>query len=243
MDPVVPEAKKPEKQTITLAPLFGAWENWENSPNKGEFNAVTQLLVGVRDADGNNLPNISTTDLIWKVTIAAGDTTKTITLNPATTYKDAALYRFETCLAEGDNKFVPVNGTEYTVTLQIYDGPFLVYESDATAGFTCTMDPIDPDASTEPPVDDPTPPVDDPTPPVDDPTPPVDNPTVPGGDEGENPTTKPGDDEDPTTTPGTDDPTEDPAEEGGFPVWAILLIVVAVLAVAGGAFFFIKKKN
>jgi hypothetical protein len=34
-------------------------------------------------------------------------------------------------------------------------------------------------------------------------------------------------------------------DEGGFPVWAIILIVVAVIAIAGGvgAYLFVKKKG
>ena len=139
--------------TITLTPKFGAWENWKNSPNKGDAEAVTQLLVGIQE-------NGATVDidaaLTWKLNIKGGDQDKTITLSPATKALAYDLYRFEVCLAEGDNQFVPVNGVEYTVTIEVYEGETLKYKSEPTAGFTCPMDPIVPavDEPIDPPADD-----------------------------------------------------------------------------------------
>ena len=73
-------------------------------------------------------------------------------MNPATKALQYQLYRFETCLGEGENQFVPVKGTDYTVKIEVYEGETLKYESDAVSGFTCPMDPIVP-TPVNPPVD------------------------------------------------------------------------------------------
>ena len=72
---------------------------------------------------------------------------------PATKALDYNLYRFETCLGEGENQFVPVNGTDYTVQITVLgeDGAEL-YKSEAVSGFTCPMDPIVPETPVDPPV-------------------------------------------------------------------------------------------
>lgn len=150
-DPI-PHPQVPEVTKIKIVGKFGNWENWINSPNKGDAEAVTQLLVGITDEAGATIDLAIDETLTWKVTISAGDTSKTITMNPAT--KDLAyqLYRFETCLGEGEDQFVPVKGTEYTVKIEVYEGETLKYESDAVSGFTCPMDPIVP-TPVNPPVD------------------------------------------------------------------------------------------
>ncbi|MBP3321574.1 MAG: GH32 C-terminal domain-containing protein, partial [Clostridia bacterium] len=126
---------------ITIQPKYGAWENWGNSPNKGDLDAAAQLLVGIK-LNGEKV-DISTA-LTWKITIVGGSQNKTITMSPSTKALEYDLYRFETCLGKGDNQFIPVKGVEYTVTIKIYDGEALVYYSDPTSGFTCPMDPIYP---------------------------------------------------------------------------------------------------
>ena len=148
-DPI-PHPQVPEATKIKIEGKYGDWENWEGSPNKGDQEAVTQLLVGITDEAGKKIDLAIDGTLTWKVTISAGDTSKTITLNPATKDLNYDLYRFETCLATGDNQFVPVKGTDYTVKIEVYEGETLKYESDAVSGFTCPMDPIVPAVVTPP---------------------------------------------------------------------------------------------
>ena len=148
----IPHPQVPEATKIKIEGKYGDWENWGGSPNKGDQEAVTQLLVGITDEAGKKIDLAIDGTLTWKVTISAGDTSKTITLNPATKDLNYDLYRFETCLATGDNQFVPVKGTDYTVKIEVYEGETLKYESDAVSGFTCPMDPIVP-TPVNPPVD------------------------------------------------------------------------------------------
>ncbi len=110
------------------------WENWT-----GDNGMQTQLLICV---DGVDFP----ADYTWELTI--GD--KTITLNPSTKY-DTWLYRFEVCLGEGENQFIPVNGTDYTVSAKIYNEEGkLVAEAAPVSGFVCGIDPIVPETPVEP---------------------------------------------------------------------------------------------
>ncbi len=146
-DPI-PHPQVPEATKIKIVGKFGNWENWVNSPNKGDAEAVTQLLVGITDEAGKKIDIDAS--LTWKLTISADGTSKTITLSPATKALDYDLYRFETCLGEGENQFVPVKGTDYTVKIEVYEGETLKYESDAVSGFTCPMDPIVPAVVTPP---------------------------------------------------------------------------------------------
>lgn len=146
-DPI-PHPQVPEATKIKIVGKFGNWGNWVNSPNKGDAEAVTQLLVGITDEAGKKIDIDAS--LTWKLTISADGTSKTITLSPATKALDYDLYRFETCLGEGENQFVPVKGTDYTVKIEVYEGETLKYESDAVSGFTCPMDPIVPAVVTPP---------------------------------------------------------------------------------------------
>ncbi|MBE6638662.1 MAG: hypothetical protein E7616_04300 [Ruminococcaceae bacterium] len=226
-------------QKLTITPYASGWENWKNSPNNpagvGNGLGVTELLLVIKGATVDMM-------LDWELTLDDGTTKKTIKLAPATADSDNALYRFETCEATGENQFIPKKGTTYTVTVKVYDGDLLLYEGTGT-GFNCNMDPVvggkyyegeDGPTPGDPTPGDPTP--GDPTP--GDPTP--GDPT-PGDPTPGDPT--PGD-------PTPDDPTVDdnkpagkPAQEGGFPVWAIILIVVAVIAIAGVAVVVLKKKK
>ncbi len=133
-----------EGQTMIIKPSrYGAWENWINSPNlMGDYESTTQLLVEATDAQGNALT--LPTDAQWELTISSGSTSKTIKMNPATTLPADNLYRFETCNGIGENKFVPVKGTTYTISAKIYRQGEVIYQSDAVSGFTCGMDPVDP---------------------------------------------------------------------------------------------------
>lgn len=140
------------------------WENWKNSPNNpngaGAEPGVTQMLVEIADADGAAI-DIDPATTTWKVTISANGESKTIEMDPATRDVGNKLYRFETCMGEGENQFVPVKDTDYTVQITVYgeDGAEL-YKSEATSGFVCKMDPVVPeeepvDPPVEPPVEPP----------------------------------------------------------------------------------------
>lgn len=153
--PIYPEGKDnnnndtPEPTDTTeifLTPLFGAWENWENSPNKGDEWAVTQLLVGIKDAHGNvvDIPE----DADWTVTIEdmSGLVTKTLKLAPATkALVYDGLYRFETVLGDGNDRFIPEESGIYYVKIEAKTDT-THYASDLTGGFICNVDPIIPDS-------------------------------------------------------------------------------------------------
>ena len=103
------------------------FENWSSQ---------TQLLIRV---DGGNTVDYS--GYTWKITIGG----KTITMAPSS---DQApwLYRFETCLGEGDNQFIPENGTEYTVSVEILnEAGEVIAKSGERAGFIPFQDPIVPE--------------------------------------------------------------------------------------------------
>ncbi len=137
-----------EYTPITVAPIFGAWENWPNSPNKGDYAAATELLVNIQNENGED-PMIDR-NLTWKLTIAFGDDSRTITLSPATIEHGYALYRFETCLGKGENQFIPMKGLNYTLAIEVYDGDTLKYKSAPASGFTCPMDPVVPSVESRP---------------------------------------------------------------------------------------------
>ena len=115
------------------------FENWSGQ---------TQLLIRV---DGNNTVDYS--GYTWKITIANGETAKTITLVPSSA-QAPWLYRFETCVAEGDNQFIPVNGTEYTISVEILnDAGEVIAQSGRRNGFIPFQEPIVPEEPIDPPVD------------------------------------------------------------------------------------------
>ena len=94
----------------------------------------------------------------WELTIY--DTTtwdkQVITMKCSSAY-DTWLRRFEVCLGEGENQFVPELGKEYTVSAKIYNhAGELVIVADEAAGFVCGEQPIvpsTPNIPVDPPVD------------------------------------------------------------------------------------------
>ena len=144
-EPIVPEPPvEPEGPVdIEINPYesgdIKGFENWSGQ---------TQLLIRV---DGNNTVDYS--GYTWKITIANGETAKTITLVPSSA-QAPWLYRFETCVAEGDNQFIPVNGTEYTVSVEILDeAGEVIAQSGRRNGFIPFQEPIVPEEPIDPPVD------------------------------------------------------------------------------------------
>ncbi len=155
IDPIIPDGgnlpKPPtaDSTEMVLTPLFTAWENWENSPNRGDEDTVTQLLVGIKDTRGNVL-DISQ-DLEWRLQIidSWGKVTN-ITLAPATkSLVYDGLYRFETCLGEGKNQFIPRLYEDYIVSISVFEDGEEIYWSTPTAGFYCEIDPIVPGSNTD----------------------------------------------------------------------------------------------
>ena len=146
-----------EAETIEITPFSKGWENWTG----GTGGEQTQLLI-----TAPIVPDATTKAYTWEITI--GD--KTITLKSSSQYNfgnGKAIWRFETCLAEGDNQYIPENGTSGTVSAKIYnEAGELVYVANAAADATweVTMDPIVPEV--EEPIDPPA--VDPIDPPADD---------------------------------------------------------------------------
>ena len=142
-EPITKDYKAPDAPTETVeieinpyeAGDIKGFENWSSQ---------TQLLIRV---DGGNTVDYS--GYTWKITIGG----KTITMAPSS---DQApwLYRFETCLGEGDNQFIPENGTEYTVSVEILnEAGEVIAKSGERAGFIPFQDPIVPEEPVDPPVD------------------------------------------------------------------------------------------
>ena len=110
-DPIVPDAYdysdvpvEPVIPEIEVTPYQKGWENWSEQ---------TQLLiVAPYSAEAESYT--------WEITL--GD--KTFTLAPSSNYdfgNGTAIWRFETCLGEGENQFIPVAGTTYTVSAKVYN--------------------------------------------------------------------------------------------------------------------------
>ena len=127
-----------EAETIEITPYAKGWENWTGGTGGNQ----TQLLI-----TAPIVPDATTKAYTWELTI--GD--KTITLKSSSQYNFGngnAIWRFETCLAEGDNQFVPENGTSGTVSAKIYnEAGELVYVANAAEGanWEVTMEPIVPE--------------------------------------------------------------------------------------------------
>lgn len=101
------------KVGMTLKLWNSGYENWGGGTGGTQF----ELLLCPKSYDGSNLDIIS--NYAWKnydfvLTINGTD----YAINPASAYSPTLL-RFETLLAE--NKFVPVPGTSYTISMTIYN--------------------------------------------------------------------------------------------------------------------------
>ena len=138
-EPITKDYKAPSEEPtlvdIEINPYesgdIKGFENWANQ---------TQLLIRV---DGGNTVNYGKNT--WKITLVGGGVNKTITMVPSS---DNApwLYRFETCLLEGDAQFIPVVGTDYTISVEIYnEAGEMIAKSQERAGFIPFQDPIVPE--------------------------------------------------------------------------------------------------
>lgn len=139
---------------IVVSTMFGepnpGWQNWDGLDNE------TILFVRIHDAEGNPMREISK-DLTWQLTFAAsgsgkielGTGRKTITMSPVlqvSGYEES--YAFTPCLGEGDNKFVPIKGVTYTLTVEVFDAEGkALYKSAPAGGFTCGVDPKVPEGT------------------------------------------------------------------------------------------------
>lgn len=135
---------EPTVKDITITPyVYGDIKGFENWPAS---DPATQLLIVVAD-------DTTLSAYTWEITIKNGDDTKVVTMVPTSTW--GVGYRFTTCLNEGDNQFIPVVGTEYTISVKIYDGGTLVAQSGEATGFIPHQEPIvpsipDPEPEPEP---------------------------------------------------------------------------------------------
>lgn len=114
---------------------------WVNSAG------CTELRIGLEDGAGNApVAAENLDDYTWKVSIATHDFGKTIECAPSSVDADG-VYSFRTCLAEGENQFIPryhvvvktKTATDYTVQVDICDKTTgdVVYRSECKNGFIC----------------------------------------------------------------------------------------------------------
>ncbi|MBQ9467638.1 MAG: CotH kinase family protein [Clostridia bacterium] len=132
------------RSVLTAEKYENGMENWAGSPNKGEFDAVTQILFMPR-FDGQWRPDLFYPELPVTVTMESGDFSKTFDARIATVYsaRNFGICRIEPCLLEGINKFVPEKNRYYdaTFTMSIEGDEYSVTVSD----YVLNVDPIDPD--------------------------------------------------------------------------------------------------
>jgi len=143
-EPITKDYAAPtEPVSVVISPYdpegLKGFQNWD-----GGNGLQTQLLICT---DKNVLEGYT-----WVLTIvndATGET-KEITLKCATAY-DTWLRRFEVCLGEGENQFVPEEGAAYTISAKIYndEGTLMMYADPAT-GFVCGEAPIVPQPPVNP---------------------------------------------------------------------------------------------
>ena len=121
-------------------------ENWVNSPNKGDFEAVTQILFCPTDWDGEHyVPGLEVTVNMKAVDDSSDDT---FTTTVATVYNGGTwgICRIEPCLME--EQWAPVKDLHYVATFTF------VAADGATVTCTCAdeyfldVDPIVPDRTT-----------------------------------------------------------------------------------------------
>lgn len=143
-----------DEKTMQIVPYNEGMENWTGSPNKGDAAAATQLLICPKDAEGKKIEAAYTdTDAEWTITLTpeTGDA-KTIKLKQATQYDGGTwgIVRFEPCLAEGDNQFIPVKDMKYTVTASFTSGGTTYTGTSETGAFYLPgVDPVVPGVEPE----------------------------------------------------------------------------------------------
>ena len=107
------------------------WENMKAPTDSAEQTHLSIRVYGDGTAAYKND--------VWQITLDYfGGTAKTITLVPTSTasFAHGTVYRFQTCLGEGENKFVPRQDEDYSVSVQIYQNNKLIAESNrSTDGF------------------------------------------------------------------------------------------------------------
>ena len=99
---------------VALHPYANGMENWTGSPNKGDKDAVTQILICVDPWDGSYyVPGLEMTITMKAVD---GSSETTFTTQVATVYDggDWGICRFEPCLM--DTPWIPVKDQHYYVT-------------------------------------------------------------------------------------------------------------------------------
>ena len=137
--------------TASYGHLTATAYEWENS------DGCTELKVGLKDA-ANALP-VPAEELgsyLWKVSITSHDFGKTIVCTPSSVDGNG-VYRFRTCLGEGEDQFIPryyivskaKTANDYGVQVDICDKTTgeVLYRSEFKNGyvFPATLEPIYPD--------------------------------------------------------------------------------------------------
>ena len=137
-----------DEKTMQIIPYNEGMENWPGSANKGDEDAVTQLLICPKDEQGNKIAAAYTdTDAVWTITLTPETgTAKTIQLKQSSQYDAVSwgIIRFEPVLAEGANQFIPVKDMKYTVTASFTSGGTTYTGTSETGAFYHPDNPIVP---------------------------------------------------------------------------------------------------
>jgi len=108
-------------------------ENWGGGSNG---NATQLLLTSISGLNNN----------VWQLNISG----TVVTMKPSSIYdfnNGSCIYRFETCMNEIGNQFIPVNGEDYTVSAIVYnDDDFPIYQSNEVT-VSCNFEPVVPTVS------------------------------------------------------------------------------------------------
>jgi hypothetical protein len=139
-----------DEQTMQVLPFNEGMENWPG----GTGGTQTQILICPKDADGNKIAAAYTdTAAEWTITLTPETgAAKTVKLTQTSQYDagDWGIIRFEPCLAEGGNQFIPVKDMKYTVTASFTSGgTTYTGTSDAGAFYLPGVDPVVPGVEPE----------------------------------------------------------------------------------------------
>lgn len=114
---------------LGITPYGCGWENWSGQ---------TQLLV-----IAGLTPDATTKAYTWNFTLSDGTTTETFSLKSSSQYdygNGNAIWRFEPCKANGENRFYPVAGKSYSVKAEVYNGSDRIYVTHTTSTWTVPAD-------------------------------------------------------------------------------------------------------
>ncbi len=121
---------------LVILPFNAGMENWSDQ---------TQLLICPK-IEGKFDSKLYTTDTVWTITLSDGTTSKTVKLAPSSLAPQGSwgIIRFQPCLGEGSNRFVPEKDVKYTVTVTVTIGGVTYTTTGAQQWCLPDVDPIVP---------------------------------------------------------------------------------------------------